>query len=85
MVNTIAELSEWLQEHNWVTVLLILLGALPVLILALLKLLGYRRDVDHFFIVFSFVLWNWQTEGIEYFYRGLLHTRHDASYFLDSE
>nr|CAH8865736.1 unnamed protein product [Trichobilharzia regenti] len=56
MVNTIKELSDWLQEHSWLTVLLILLGALPVLILALLKLLGYRRDVDHFLIVFSFVL-----------------------------
>nr|CAH8865104.1 unnamed protein product [Trichobilharzia regenti] len=56
MVNTIAGLSDWIQEHSWLTVLLISLGAIPVLILALLKLLGYRRDIDHFFIVFSFAL-----------------------------
>nr|CAH8865728.1 unnamed protein product [Trichobilharzia regenti] len=56
MVNTVAGLSEWVKKYSWLTVLLILIGALPVLVLALLKLLGYHRDIDHFLIVFSFVL-----------------------------
>nr|CAH8865802.1 unnamed protein product [Trichobilharzia regenti] len=75
MVNTVAGLSEWVKKYSWLTVLLILIGALPVLVLALLKLLGYHRDIDHFLIVFSFVLCS----------MGFATSRHGASYFLDSE
>nr|CAH8865788.1 unnamed protein product [Trichobilharzia regenti] len=93
MVNTVAGLSEWVKKYSWLTLLLILVGALPVLVLALLKLLGYHRDIDHFLIVFSFVLCSMgfatrgksQTKGIEDFCWDLLHSRHGASYFLDSE
>ncbi|CAH8865995.1 unnamed protein product [Trichobilharzia szidati] len=56
MVNKIERLCQWVTAHSWLTILLILLGALPVLVLGLLKLLGYRREIDHFFIAFSFVL-----------------------------
>nr|CAH8819872.1 unnamed protein product [Trichobilharzia regenti] len=56
MVNKIKALCLWITAHSWLTIVLILLGALPVLVLGLLKLLGYRREIDHFFIAFSFLL-----------------------------
>nr|CAH8865744.1 unnamed protein product [Trichobilharzia regenti] len=56
MVNKIEALCIWITTHSWLTIVLILLGAIPVLILGLLKLLGYRREIDHFFISFSFLL-----------------------------
>nr|CAH8865814.1 unnamed protein product [Trichobilharzia regenti] len=56
MVNKIKALCIWITTHSWLTIVLILLGALPVLVLGLLKLLGYRREIGHFFIAFSFLL-----------------------------
>nr|CAH8823379.1 unnamed protein product [Trichobilharzia regenti] len=56
MVNKVKQLCMWIEYNSWITIVLILIETLPVLLLALLKLLGYRRDIDHFLIGFSFVL-----------------------------
>ncbi|CAH8865937.1 unnamed protein product [Trichobilharzia szidati] len=56
MVNKVKELCFWIKDHSWVTIVLILIGTLPILVLSLLKLLGYRREIDHFLIGISFVL-----------------------------
>ncbi|CAH8865813.1 unnamed protein product [Trichobilharzia szidati] len=92
MVNKIKGLCVWITEHSWLTILLILLGALPVLILGLLKLLGYRREIDHFFITFSFILCSMgfttrktKRESTTDFHWGLLHCCYGVGYFLDGE
>ncbi|CAH8866019.1 unnamed protein product, partial [Trichobilharzia szidati] len=67
MVNKINGLCNWITENKWISILLILLAALPMFILALLKILKIRRDVDHFLIGFSFLLCSM---GFATMYRG---------------
>nr|CAH8865724.1 unnamed protein product [Trichobilharzia regenti] len=53
MVNEIKGLCDWITKNKWISILLTLLAALPMFILALLKILKIGRHVDHFLIGFG--------------------------------
>nr|CAH8865772.1 unnamed protein product [Trichobilharzia regenti] len=86
MVNKIKAFCVWITTHSWLTIVLILLRALPVLILGLLKLLGYRREIDHFssHSLSYYVRWV-SLPDITDFRWGLLQCRRGVSHFLDGE
>nr|CAH8865212.1 unnamed protein product [Trichobilharzia regenti] len=50
------EVNEWIRLNSWVRIILIVLGCVPILILMLVKALGYGREIDHYLIGFSYIL-----------------------------
>ncbi|CAH8865835.1 unnamed protein product [Trichobilharzia szidati] len=56
MVNNEEEVNEWIRVNSWVTIILIILGCVPILILVLVKALGNNREIDHYLIGFSYIL-----------------------------